>query len=315
MNATKAQLALHQSGDKKIRVLDVRHVEYNIETYGVRPYWKSHIKVNGVTLGQLPASENALLKSKKMCGIKIRLSDGTTLNAFERGFTVIYDWKLQKGHWNPLKTGVYCLGNLRKYFPQELAIQSIWLALRGTSPGDVIGQEGPFRWSADNQWLTNGLVAFPRKRPEKAEWRDYPIRSIPAVGWPLFLQALEGKWGTEILQCREQATRRQKKAPSLTPRQRQVQAILSAKMWDGGGATHLAVGSNLIFFTRHACGDLRYVLDNPGIGALYVFSDIEEAKQVASRELSRTEAKCRYQRIIHCDGWEQKLAGILGAPQ
>ncbi|MBX9879577.1 MAG: hypothetical protein K2Y22_14060 [Candidatus Obscuribacterales bacterium] len=180
--------------------------------------------------------------------------------------------------------------------------------------GSVVSYEYPFQWV--NGSLTNGLVGFPKLRPEGAEWRNYPINAIPQDCWELFLAGLEGKFAADILpwhtQVTAEAKEKKKRVIKLTPRQKALQAIVRKQMWKGKEDDYVVIGTNLIFSYETAHGSMLYLVDNPGVGAIYVFTDIQKARQLASNAITRTKAIERGDhRILHNEGWEEKVEALL----
>lgn len=186
-----------------------------------------------------------------------------------------------------------------------------WQEASELTEGSIISYEYPFQWV--DGWLTNGVTRFPRVRPEGSEWREYPVSAIPKDCWELFLSGLEGKFAADILPWHKTVTTREKKQQvRLTERQTRIQAIIRKQMWKGNEGDYVVIGTNLIFSHQTASGVMLYLVDNPGVGAIYVFSDKEKAQELASNAITRTTAIERgYQRILHREGWEEKVEALL----
>lgn len=189
-----------------------------------------------------------------------------------------------------------------------------WDQAKQLKVGSVLGYEYPFQWV--DGWLTNGELKFPKTRPERSEWRQYPISAIPAECWEIFLSGLKGKFAADLLPWHTQVTTRPKatREPSMTPRQKELQAIVQGQMWNGeeDDCDRVAIGKNLIFHVKTAGRKMLYIVDNPGVGAIYLFSDARKAKEFASGIITRTEAIERnYPRIIHREGWQEKVAAAV----
>ncbi len=170
----------------------------------------------------------------------------------------------------------------------------------------------PFQWVSD--WLTNGNYWFPRERPVGAEWRDYPIPSIPEECWQHFLDGLEGKVLVEWIPYHRQVIeQRPRQQAALTTRQNKVAALITTHMWSGNDdCKRVSVGRNVIFVATKSSGQTIHIVDNPGKGAIYVFDEYADARALADGSTARTTAiKGGAKRILHRSGWQAKVAALL----
>lgn len=178
-----------------------------------------------------------------------------------------------------------------------------------------------FQWAGE--YMTDGRMWFPRVRPEGRQWRKFPIAAVPSGYWETFLSGLEGKVMDELLEYHAQETWRRPVAErvKLTECQEEIKRTLKAeiersieekkKMWQGDGVDAVAVGKCVVFVVSRIGRDL-YVVDNPGPGAIYVFSSKEDACKLARDEVTRTALiKSGAARILHTPGWQSRLAEAL----
>ena len=126
----------------------------------------------------------------------------------------------------------------------------------------------------------------------------------------------------ELLEYHTQETWRRPVAErvKLTERQEEIKRTLKVeiersieekKMWQGDGVDAVAVGKCVVFVVCRTGRDL-YVVDNPGPGAIYVFSSKEDAYKLARDEVTRTALiKSGAARILHTPGWQSRLAEAI----
>jgi hypothetical protein len=179
-----------------------------------------------------------------------------------------------------------------------------------------------FQWAGD--YMTDGRLWFPRRRPEGLEWRKFPIAAVPAGYWETFLQGLEGKIMEELLDyCTQESWRRPlAERVKLTERQEEIKRTIKSEiermvkekqMWQGGGVDAIAVGKCVVFIVERN-GQCLYVVDNPGPGAIYVFRSKEGAHRLAREEVTRQALiKSGAIRILHMPGWQLKLAETIAS--
>ena len=178
----------------------------------------------------------------------------------------------------------------------------------GVNPADG----HPFQWIGD--WLTNGVVWFPRERPIGPEWREYPIPSIPQECWQPFLDGLEGKVLVELIPfSRAIVEHNPRKQAALTARQKKLAALVTSSMWSGNeNCKRVSVGRNVIFVAAKSTGQTIHIVDNPGKGAIYVFDEYTDARALADGSTTRATAiKGGAKRILHRSGWQAKVAALL----
>ncbi len=186
------------------------------------------------------------------------------------------------------------------------------------------GEDGKIRFQWAGAWLTDGHFWFPKVRPEGLEWKRMPIDAIPKGYWETFLNGLEGKLITDLLDYHSKGSWRQPAKPrlSLTARQkqieetikRQIESEFAKEMWHGNGVDAVAIGKCVVFFVPRPGRSDLYIVDNPGPGAIYRFDQKESAYQLARGEVTRTDLiKSGAQRILHVPGWEQELAKVIAA--
>jgi hypothetical protein len=221
-------------------------------------------------------------------------------------------------------------------FPLGRTIALDYEGADGLEVGQIIAySEYPFQRVGGV--LTNGEVTLPIKRPTRGEWHTYRVKygisSMKEPLWAAFLEALEGRFlqGTIIsfLQEVEREVRAREEPLAADPQVDDVQRAIG-QMWNGQGEKCTRVvwgqGKNqcVIFILEDQnCAvaenaeppeDCICVLDNPGIGALWVLT-YREAKQLASGEVKRSEMKKRQgvSHIPHTNGWREKLIDALVA--
>lgn len=178
--------------------------------------------------------------------------------------------------------------------------------------GDNPGYGYPFDWVGD--WLTNGVIWFPRERPIGPEWREYPIPSIPKECWQPFLDGLVGKVLVELIPfSRAIVEHNPRKQAALTARQKKLAALVTSQMWSGNeNCRRVSVGRNVIFVATKSSGHTIHIVDNPGKGAIYVFDKYADARALADGSTTRTTAiKGGAKRILHRSGWQAKVAALL----
>ena len=104
-----------------------------------------------------------------------------------------------------------------------------------------------------------------------------------------------------------------KAARELTQREQRIRAVAEGQMWDGApGIERIDVGRDVIFKVPTKSGDARYIVDNPGPGAIYLFKSLSEAQDVVTgftRRLDARDAGNRF--VIHSGDWKSKLAALL----
>ncbi len=245
-------------------------------------------------------------------GLHLTLSNGNTISVYSHNMPLILQWRQTGSGWVPDKA---------YHFVKERALNYVnrksltWSDATKLNVGDELALEYPFQWLSD-EWLSNGLYWFPKLRPEGSEWREYPVPAVPRECWDLFLSGLEGKYLVDWLPYHRQVTtaRAEPAEPRLTERQAKVQSVISGTMWQGSGdnCKRVAVGRNMVFHVTRPGADTLYLVDNPGVGALYVFATEAEALALADGTVSRTDAiKAGAERIIHTEGWQDRLAARL----
>jgi hypothetical protein len=245
-------------------------------------------------------------------GRRLELSNGNSITVYSHALQVIRAWNLSGGRWNPEKQVVFaCMDKVNVGGRQTFN----WDHVRTHLPGEVVGYEYPFQWTGE--WLTNGVVWFPRQRPEGIDWKDYPIGAVPRECWEIFLAGLEGKFLDELIPYHREILGRKSVRSGYLPteRQKQLYAVITGKMWHGHkDCKRVSVGRNVVFHVTCAGGKPLYVLDNPGVGSIYLFRDLEKAMELAEGKITRNAAiEKGYERIIHSEGWEERLAGAFAA--
>ncbi len=218
-------------------------------------------------------------------------------------------------------------------FPLGRTIELDYEAADALELGQVLAySEYPFQ--RVSRVLTNGDVILPIKRPAGGEWHAYRVKyGISAMEeplWKAFLEALEGRFlqGTisAFLQEVEREVR-EREEPVVLSEQGAVERALG-EMWTGEGekCTRVVWSTDkpqcVIFILEDQYftvvknvdppEECICVLDNPGIGALWVLT-YREAKQLASGEVKRSVMKKRegVTHIPHTNGWKDKLSAAL----
>lgn len=237
------------------------------------------------------------IPGKRLQSIQITLSDGTRISVFQLNLP----FHLPNGERISNKVRIN-VGNRTTL---------TWLEASQLCSGDEFIREYPFQWVGG--YLTDGVVSLPRERPAgQADWKKCQIQAVPAEYWNLFLSGLEGKFRSELIEYRQALTaKRQNEAkPRLTERQLQTEAVIRGQMWQGPEGSRVSFGRNVMFELASA-GKYKYVIDNPGKGAIYLFEHRDQAVALANGEIPRAEARYKHERIIHDQGWEDKLTNML----
>ncbi|MBX9721173.1 MAG: hypothetical protein K2X81_07255 [Candidatus Obscuribacterales bacterium] len=260
---------------------------------------------------------------------EISLSNRVQISSTSRNLEVISGWQhVGGGSVFPEKTAVFSSKpvtqqlvsgweRLESTFPRKTLTSPItdarsalnWNEI-GLRAGDQVSVEYPFQWAGDR--LTNGMLQLPRLRPEGTEWNSLPLSSVPKQGWQPFLDALEGKYLDDLLPLHRKYTQIESNSAKtqLTARQKEVQSLLKGQMWNGGeGVQRLSTNGNAVVFkAARSEGEHVYVVDNPGVGALYVFDKAEDALGLAVGTKARLELrKDGAQFIVHSGDWQERL--------
>jgi len=240
-------------------------------------------------------------------GRRLTLSNGKSFDIHSHELPVVKAWKRSEGRWTPKKASIFrtrC--EIAELDRKELS----WAEVQDLSQGDVLAHEYPFQWV--DGWLTNGAIWFPRERPQGSDWQEYPIPAVPEGCWSVFLSGLEGKFLCELIPFHKQVTTRKARV-RLTERQEKLRAVIAGQMWQGSdGCKQVSVGKNVVFHVNRGAHPPLFLVDNPGIGAIYLFPSLDAAMKFARGEVTRSEAiKLGYQRVIHCRQWQLKVTELL----
>lgn len=250
--------------------------------------------------------------------IKLTLDCGTVITVHDRTIPIISHWYQRpykrRGHsnWHPVKSRLLTSQPLPKFGGKCFA----WDEVIDKKAGDVLFYEYPFQWQLN--WLTNGIYSFPREVPRRQQWQALPVKAMPPQCWQLFLQALEGKMLDQMqaqyqsVVAKQPHTKENKQARTIVP-EGQDAGNKSYQLWQGEiSCKQISIGQNLVFtVSRVPLGPL-YVVDNAGVGALYVFESEQDARALACGKNSRRQAqKLCLLRLVHRPGWQQKLAVYL----
>lgn len=180
--------------------------------------------------------------------------------------------------------------------------------------GKPVIVDRPFQWVGDV--LSNGLFTFPRERPFGGDWWRYPFPAVDC--WDDFLETLEGKCVSNVIEFRKgylrhrKEERVRKRQVVLTERQECVQRVINKLLWKGGGCEQIALGRNIIFVVKHEGNPVLYVVDNPGVGAIYRFFGEKKARALASGAWRRLDAiEEGADRIVHQGNWEERLEAVV----
>lgn len=307
---------------KQLRV-EVREEQVESRTRPVR-----YVFVEGLHVGEYDKWCGLPLEKLPMeCGsITMTLSTGEAVELHERELVVITKWNQGVRRFpEPWQRDWY-------YFPEKTSLwqsrttlnpwsEITWAQLSelplGKIVGAPVGVEFPFQWVDD--CLTNGDVSFPRGRPTGAEWRDYPIYAVPAKGWEFFLKTLETRFLRELIPVYQracsvaaEAEADERSVPEAEDRAK-LRRVIEGKMWTGcSAAKRIAVGSAVVTIVpRPEPLGTAYVVDNPDVGALYFFATYEEARDLASGLMPRSEIRPTQLHVDHNPGWESEVDHIL----
>lgn len=245
-------------------------------------------------------------------GVRLKLSDGQECTVYNRALTVIERWESRQTD-----------GGEKRWFPHKKTLMSaavdlrlgrrlLWSVASALSVGDQATIEFAFQWV--NGELTNGVVSFPSEYPRGQKW-NFPVPHIGEAHWDAFLDGLEGKFLHELLPFRaEVVSRKPEPQPrQLTERQTAVARVVGG-MWKGDNCERVSLGRNVLFTVNRQNAQPLYVVDNPGVGAVYVFTSQETARAFATGEITRQAAiKAGCRRVVHAGAWEQRLAALLAA--
>jgi hypothetical protein len=265
-------------------------------------------KFSGYNVSEFPLS---------IRGRRVSLSNGQVITVYNKSFALIERWVKHSNdgevvHHKPRIIQRYTTAvRVRSPFEDRYLR---WREAARLTVGTRITMDVPFQWYGKN--LTNGKVFFPKQRPQGREWLEYDIPAIPENGWRVFLETLEGKYLSDVLLIARKFDK-PSGTRSASPETASARAlrIANAKMWRGDiNCESVSFGKNVLFILRRAGKQPVYIVDNPGVGALYVFRDHAEARALASGMVSRTDAaRGRGIRIIHRSNWEEQIAKIVEA--
>lgn len=178
--------------------------------------------------------------------------------------------------------------------------------------GDVFATEYPFQWQGE--YLTDGVLSFPSERPSgQSAWRQLSIAAVPAQCWDLFLAGLEGKFRGDLLEYRQSFTKPKSQVqakPQMTQRQQATQSVIRGQMWQGEEGARVHYGRNIMFELLRP-GKYHYVVDNPGMGALYLFERKDDAEAFATGQIRRADAADVHTYLYHHGAWQERLAALL----
>ncbi|MBX9573885.1 MAG: hypothetical protein K2X77_33630 [Candidatus Obscuribacterales bacterium] len=312
VEARKQQLMGELTNGLAITVSSILCLQHEVTLRPKNDYYRNHdVLIGGELAGlydsfMLPSRESFPLLVEER---QITFSNGQSVSIFNMDLQVIKSWSKRGANWSPKKEVI---------FKTKLAVTLgtkefiTWQEAEKLSVGDEISKEYPFQALGD--WLSNGLVWFPRERPQKQEWKQLPIPAVPKEFWEPFLSGLEGKFLQDLLSYhKEVTTKKRSKRVDLTERQRCVRALIKGQMWNGSSTCkRLSIGKNVIFEVTRESKRVLYVVDNPGVGAIFVFNQKNDAVELANGNVSRSEAKKRGQkRVVHSVGWESRLKLLL----
>lgn len=289
------------------------------------------VRVNGDRAGKFDAYGD-IKESEFPLNIRtanVSLSNGVEFSLAERKMKVISGWNyLGSGMSSPVKSTVFSnqsvnqstvsgWSRFEKSFPEKTLSDPFqtanprlkWDHIKDMRAGDPVSFEYPFQW-ADKTKLTNGFVNLPRVRPEGQEWRSLPLSATSKHGWGQFLEAMEGKYLHELLPTHSRIINPETTARALTTRQEAVQTYLQSKMWNGAeGVERVSTNGNAVIFKApRGVADNVYVVDNPGVGALYLFKSYEQATKLAVGQSTRTGLRQEGAPfVVHSGDWKTKL--------
>jgi hypothetical protein len=272
----------------------------------ISPSGRHNVYLDGVLIGRFNTFQSIKQEEfpLEVRSLKISLSNGTSYKVSELTFDVIESWddfapKLKKYFFSSIKCSIGSRKTLKWSEAIEFGI------------GQVVATEFPFQWVGD--WLTDGVVWFPRVCPVAEEWGSYPIPAVPGDCWATFLSLLEGKIVSEFIPYHRQSVGQKSQGhASLTPKQKSIRQVIG-RMWSGTeDCLHIKVGKRVVFSTRRKNGAPVYVVDNAGVGAVYVFESYEKAYDFARGLISPRQArKWGVPFVTHHAGWEERLADLI----
>jgi hypothetical protein len=247
-------------------------------------------------------------RAKPIWALLFVLSDGQIVEVHEQELGVIAAWRRNpnaRGKWYPVKSVALSTQ------PKMRSGKSLtWADAQTLSLGDVVDDEYPFQWV--NGMLTNGVVSFPSQRPVGKAWASYPIPAVPANAWDNFLEGLEGKFMKDLIPFRQAVTKHGSGKPRLSPRQREVEAVVRGQMYKGQGGETIWLGRNVIFVVPRGEKSTLFFVDNPGVGALYVFYNLTAAQEFAKGNITRRQAIAGgAKRIVHAGDWQGRAAHVI----
>ncbi|HEY9774728.1 MAG TPA: hypothetical protein V6C81_13285 [Planktothrix sp.] len=250
-------------------------------------------------------------------GVRFKLSDGQTVTVWSRTVTVIERWESKQREDNSKYWFPHTKAFVSDTATMRLDRKIDWATANKLRRGDQVTIEYPFQWVKGR--LTNGVLSFGPERPNGNEWRQYPIDPVPAACWDDFLDGLEGKFLHELLPHRTHVIARKQeeqseKTQKLSARQEGVKRVIRSAMFKGAGCEQVVLGRNVLFIVKREKRTPLYVVDNAGVGRVYVFKTEKYARDFASGAISRTQAiKDGAFRLVHAGKWESRLARVLQA--
>jgi len=273
----------------------------------------TRVYVNGRPIGFFDRFGTMLFARKplRVPVVMLLLSDGQIVFVHEQALRVITQW--------------HKLSGIDKRYPEKAMAFNVesplrhgtisYAAARAAKLGDAVTHEYPFQWihlKSRGRVLTNGIVTFPVKRPERAEWNDYPIDAVPAHRWDAFLDGLEGKFYRDMVAVAQNVRLEPEttRGPRLTPAQARFARVINGYMWKGNGGEQVELGRNVIFYVERTGKPTVYVVD--GTGAAFLHDDVAYVRDIASGRVRRRQAlRDGAQRIVHAGAWELRLVTAI----
>jgi len=303
-----------------VTVESVQH--FTVSVVGRREKRSSHarastaerIYVNGKRVGLFdrlgPVSWRELPLTIR--GVRLKLSDGQECTVYNRALTVVERWESRlrdsgEKYWYPHKVTL-----MSAAVDLRLGKRLLWPVASSLAAGEAATMEYAFQWV--NGELTNGVISFPPERPQGQDWRKYPIPQIGEAFWDEFLDGLEGKFLHELLPFHREVVSRKPEPRVLTERQTAVARVVAGAMWRGENCERISFGRNVLFIAKRQNAEPLYVVDNPGVGAVFVFTSHDDARNLATGAITRQAAiKRGCRRVVHAGAWEQRLTELLVA--
>lgn len=302
---------------QKVTIVSKQSIAVSVSCKKLR--FQSEVFLSGKFLGYKDKlADDAVFGKQTVHGFRLNLSNGKSVEAYEQHLQVISHWSEDCNY--PIKK--IALRSFAELPAGQKSKALRYEELAKLAVGDEVGYEIPFQ--RFEQWLTDGIVWLPQKRPfGLKEWKTVPFAPMSDLAWAKLVDVLEGKVLEDMFayykgESKSKGDGSKGSAPRvrLNERQSEIKLALeqtcSPEIWEAADVRAVSVGNNVIFHVERPQAPTLYVVDNPGIGAIYVFDSYSQAMELASGALPRATAmREKHLRVIHRGEWKSRLSAIL----